>query len=88
MISTIFKYNIKYYHQNDTANKMFIYYTISAVNLLTGLKVLSLATNHLSQLLTGDLSHCTDLKILQLEDNLISTVAAGALQKHEDLKVI
>ncbi|XP_041920576.1 leucine-rich repeat transmembrane neuronal protein 3 [Alosa sapidissima] len=59
-----------------------------AVNLLSGLNTLSLGTNQLSQLLTGDLNRCTDLKTLQLEDNEISILAAGTFQNHENLRTV
>lgn len=76
------------FHSIVIYSLILIYFTTSALNFLTGLKAVSLATNQISQLLIGDLNHCTDLKILQLEHNLISTVAVGALEKHENLKVI
>ncbi|KAG5269413.1 hypothetical protein AALO_G00201740 [Alosa alosa] len=59
-----------------------------AVNLLSGLNTLSLGTNQLYQLLTGDLNRCTDLKTLQLEDNEISILAAGTFQNHENLRTV
>ncbi|XP_062408567.1 uncharacterized protein LOC134099640 [Sardina pilchardus] len=59
-----------------------------AVNVLTGLNTLSLGTNQLSQLQTGDLNRCTELKILQLEDNQISILAAGTFQNHENLRTV